>query len=105
LGEFAWAFEDMLNRVIDRTLLPGSNVFAVLRQAPEALKQLIGQLRDGLAPTMDIAGLTDQAHALHRAPIAEPVAGKELGSAPVLDEAPAVAVLPVEESDGRIPKV
>ncbi|HEY0634013.1 MAG TPA: Hpt domain-containing protein [Gammaproteobacteria bacterium] len=47
LGEFAWAFENMLNRVIDGSVHPGPVMFDMLEQACEAFPQLIANFRDG----------------------------------------------------------
>lgn len=47
LGEFAWAFESMLNRVIDGTLQTNTTVFDLLEQARDALPRLIEQFRSG----------------------------------------------------------
>ena len=47
LGEFAWAFESMLNRVIDGVLQTNTTVFDLLEQARDALPRLIEQFRNG----------------------------------------------------------
>ena len=66
LGEFAWAFENMLNRVIDGTVASSPAILDLIAQAPEALIQLIAQLRGAGIPNVDIEGLAQRAHALAR---------------------------------------
>jgi chemosensory pili system protein ChpA (sensor histidine kinase/response regulator) len=50
VGEFAWAIENMLNRVMDGKLNTSPQLFAVLEQAQLGLEGLIKQLK-GEAPT------------------------------------------------------
>ena len=50
VGEFAWAIENMLNRVIDGKISTSAQLFAVLEQAQLGLEGLIKQLK-GEAPT------------------------------------------------------
>lgn len=64
LGEFAWAFENMLNRVIDGTVAPSPAILDLIGQTPEALIQLIAQLRGAGIPSVDIEVLAQRAHAL-----------------------------------------
>ncbi|MCG6968254.1 MAG: Hpt domain-containing protein [Gammaproteobacteria bacterium] len=50
VGEFAWAIESMLNRVIDGKISTSPQLFAVMEQAHVGLEGLIKQLK-GEAPT------------------------------------------------------
>ncbi|MFO7594496.1 MAG: Hpt domain-containing protein [Pseudomonadota bacterium] len=61
VGEFAWAFENMLNRVIDGTLSISATVFDLLEQSQGALTELIEQFRSGKVPESDIDGLREMA--------------------------------------------
>ncbi|HEX9802492.1 MAG TPA: Hpt domain-containing protein, partial [Gammaproteobacteria bacterium] len=61
LGEFAWAFENMLNRIIDGTIGHSATIFDMLEQAVEALPELIAQFKDGTEPQSDIALLREMA--------------------------------------------
>ena len=61
LGEFAWAFENMLNRVIDGTLRAGPAMFDMLDQAREALPQLIANFQSGTPLSDDIELLRQSA--------------------------------------------
>jgi len=61
LGEFAWAFENMLNRVIDGTIGYNAAVFDMLEQATDALPELILQFKDGVEPQSNVALLREMA--------------------------------------------
>jgi len=97
LGEFAWAFENMLNRVIDGTIGHNPALFDMLEQALEALPELISQFRDGSVPQADIDMLREMAF-----DIAEPArmkaAVEQMKSAPVVQpRSEAGEVKPAEE--------
>jgi chemosensory pili system protein ChpA (sensor histidine kinase/response regulator) len=64
LGDFAWAFENMLNRVIDGTVQSSRAMFALLDEAQEALGQLLQQLKGGGGPAANIAWLRERADAM-----------------------------------------
>ncbi|MFO7594668.1 MAG: Hpt domain-containing protein [Pseudomonadota bacterium] len=54
LGEFAWAYENMLNRVLEGTICHSAAMFDVIEQAIEALPELIEQFKSGTPPHTDI---------------------------------------------------
>jgi chemosensory pili system protein ChpA (sensor histidine kinase/response regulator) len=64
LGEFAWSIENLLNRVLDNTLTRTPAILAVLREAVEALPELIAQLENGTPPQADMTAIAARAHAL-----------------------------------------
>ncbi len=80
LGEFAWSFENMLNRVIDGAVGHSAAMFDLLQQGTEALPELIEQFRSGTAPQSDIEMLREMAASLaepgsaEAAPVVVPVA-------------------------------
>ena len=86
IGEFAWAFENMLNRVIDKTIDTGNAMFDLLDQAREALAELVEQFRSGALVSSDIEWLAQAADAM-----AEPGGIEALlqQSAPAAKAAPA----------------
>ena len=47
IGEFAWAFENMLNRIIDGTVSRSDAVCKLLGQAVDVLPELIEEIRSG----------------------------------------------------------
>ncbi len=88
LAEFAWSIENLLNRLLDKTLARGPAILATLREAVDTLPQLIRHLENGVAPSADITGIAARAHAL--------AAGRSADSVPVQPAAPAPE--PVRES-------
>ena len=64
LGEFAWKVEDMLNRVLDKTIEPNENVQALVRHAIEALPQLLAALKGEGMPTAPLSGIMHTAEQL-----------------------------------------
>lgn len=66
IGEFSWAMENLLNRVIDHTIDVGDAVFDTMEEASAALPQLIEQLQGNRAPIDGIDELIERAHALSR---------------------------------------
>ena len=71
VGEFSWGIEELLNRVIEGTTRASEQLFVLLGQVPEALSQLITQVQDGTAPTVDINAMSQYAAALCRGDLAE----------------------------------
>ncbi|HET9482535.1 MAG TPA: Hpt domain-containing protein [Xanthomonadales bacterium] len=55
LGEFAWKVENMLNRVLDKTIPPGEAVQALLGKAVAALPEMLSALRGEGPPRVDVA--------------------------------------------------
>jgi len=57
LGEFSWKVENMLNRVLDRTIAPSHAVVSLVEHAIGALPELLAALRGGPAPTVNVHGI------------------------------------------------
>ncbi|HET6725456.1 MAG TPA: Hpt domain-containing protein [Gammaproteobacteria bacterium] len=66
IGEFAWAVENMLNRVIDGTVDAGESVVQLVADVLELLPALVDELENGSAPTLDIDSLIHRAEAFSR---------------------------------------
>jgi chemosensory pili system protein ChpA (sensor histidine kinase/response regulator) len=64
IGEFAWAFESMLNRVIEKTCPLTQEVFDSLEEALAVLPQLIEQLKGNKEPIPNIYQLMDVVDAM-----------------------------------------
>ncbi|MET0292965.1 MAG: Hpt domain-containing protein, partial [Steroidobacteraceae bacterium] len=64
LAEFAWSIENLINRLIDKTLNRSPPVLNVLREALRVLPELVRHLAGGDAPTSDVQGIGTRAHAL-----------------------------------------
>ena len=61
LGEFAWALESLLNRVIDGTITPGEDVLALLGEACVPLSELLDQIREGAVVASDVDAIAVRA--------------------------------------------
>lgn len=57
IGEFSWKIENMLNRVLDKSIPVSPAVVACLEEAIGALPQLLAGLRGEGAPTANIGGM------------------------------------------------
>ncbi|MGH8501507.1 MAG: Hpt domain-containing protein [Gammaproteobacteria bacterium] len=66
LGEFAWAFENLLNRVIEGEVSAADHIHQLLEQAADALAELIAQIKGQGAPGMDVMALMGAAHAMSK---------------------------------------
>ncbi len=64
IGEFAWSIENLLNRVINKTLDRTPDMMAMLRTAVAAVPELVEQLETGRAPAIDVGRIMSQANAL-----------------------------------------
>lgn len=110
IGEFAWAIENMLNRVINKTLDRTPDMMVVMREAVAAVPELVEQLETGRAPQLDIERIIAGADALAgaRAPAAAPSSGKAapgarapVASAPPPAPAPPARPAPVLQPGGQ----
>ena len=64
LGEFAWDYEQLLNRIIDKTIPPAKQSIEAVGKAAVALQELVSELRTSESPTADIGYLRGLARAL-----------------------------------------
>ena len=53
IGEFAWSMEDLLNRLIEGTIATSESLQMLVSQLPDALSQLIDQVRSGGGPAIN----------------------------------------------------
>jgi len=63
IAEFGWSIENLLNRIIDKTLSRTPGMMALLRGAVAALPQLVEQLETGRQNTVPIEALMARAFA------------------------------------------
>ncbi|HET7308352.1 MAG TPA: Hpt domain-containing protein [Gammaproteobacteria bacterium] len=66
IGEFSWAVENMLNRVIDGTVEVRDAIVELVAQVLAALPELVEELEVGQATTTDIDNLVRRAEAFSR---------------------------------------
>jgi len=64
IGEFAWAFESMLNRVIEGTLSPSPVMFDLLDKALQTLPVLVAQVKTNVPLTLPAHKIMAAAHAI-----------------------------------------
>ncbi|MCK4705933.1 MAG: Hpt domain-containing protein, partial [Gammaproteobacteria bacterium] len=64
IGEFAWKFENMLNRIIDKKIVVSDSLYQALDEALAVLPQLIEQLKGNREPIANMAQLMSNADAL-----------------------------------------
>jgi chemosensory pili system protein ChpA (sensor histidine kinase/response regulator) len=64
IGEFAWDFEQLLNRVIDKTIPPDKRAIEAVGEAAMALRELVVELKTSVSPDTDINRLRGLARAL-----------------------------------------
>jgi chemosensory pili system protein ChpA (sensor histidine kinase/response regulator) len=95
LSEFAWAIENLINRLIDKTLTRSPAVLGVLRDSLRVLPELVLHLGGGPAPTADVLGIGTRAHALAAGRTADSVVVPLMRVA-----AAAPALAPIPESAG-----
>jgi chemosensory pili system protein ChpA (sensor histidine kinase/response regulator) len=63
IAEFSWSIENLLNRLINRTLTRTPPMVEFITEAAAALPELIEQLEVGTEPATDIAHIMTRAHA------------------------------------------
>lgn len=61
IGEYCWSIEDLLNRLINRTVESHAGLVDFLHRAVDALPELLEQLEVGEEPQADIASLMQEA--------------------------------------------
>jgi chemotaxis protein histidine kinase CheA len=64
IGEFAWDFEQLLNRLIDKTIPPNPQIIDAVGQAARALPELVVELKTSKPPRAEISYLRGLARAL-----------------------------------------
>lgn len=64
IGEFSWAIENLLNRVIDQTIEVSPDVIQLLTETLDILPELIDCQKRGVPPTIATQPLMDRADAL-----------------------------------------
>jgi chemosensory pili system protein ChpA (sensor histidine kinase/response regulator) len=77
IGEFAWNYENLLNRVIDKTVKPALYIFEAMNKAVDVLPELVAQVRGEGEPTIDVYALMDEVEAMSKPGYAEKVMGKQ----------------------------
>ncbi|HET6654665.1 MAG TPA: Hpt domain-containing protein [Gammaproteobacteria bacterium] len=103
IGEFAWAIENMLNRVIDGTVEAREPIVELVAEVLAALPELVEELEAGSPPKLDIDGLIHRAEAFSRneRPAEAPPA---VTPAPAAEKTPEPAAPPAAEAAAAEPE-
>ena len=101
IGEFAWSIENLLNRVINKTLDRTPDMMGLLRSAVAAVPELVEQLETGRAPATDVGAMMAQANGLSGMRSSPAPAAAPSPAAPVLKQAvsPPTAATPPPASE------
>jgi chemosensory pili system protein ChpA (sensor histidine kinase/response regulator) len=99
LADFAWSIENLLNRLLDKTLTRSPAILQTLREAVAVLPQLIQHLDNGAAPSSDIPALSARAHALAAGKAVDPLAtaASAMIAVPPAIESTAIQPSPAED--------
>jgi len=95
IGEFAWSFENTLNRVIDHTVPVTGDLIRLIESALEALPHLIARFKGEDAPNVDIEALQDASHQMSQT---GKLSRLESGEMTVPDKGDSTAVIASKES-------
>ncbi|HEU4601956.1 MAG TPA: Hpt domain-containing protein [Steroidobacteraceae bacterium] len=96
IGEFAWSIENLLNRVINKTLERTPDMMGMLRDAVAAVPELVEQLETGRDPRVDVDRIIAQANAIAGVRPAQPAqaAPASAGASAAAPRAPAPVPTP-----------
>lgn len=72
IGEFAWGYESMLNRMIDGSIERSPVLCSLLERAAVALPELVEQIRSRAPTTQPVETLMQYAHAVSRGEAVDP---------------------------------
>jgi len=106
ISEFAWAVENMLNKVREGKIAPSAPMFDLLYRARDVLPEMVAQLEGGPPPATDVPALRAIADALaeNRPAPAMPAASPAPMPPPAVQPAPAHE--PTEEATaGDLPRL
>ena len=100
IGEFAWAFENLLNRVIDGTVQVTPEMTTLLQSASDKLTELVQQVKDGAPVQGSVVHLMHCADALSSGESMPESPGAGSQPDPTVEQAPEVPPEPACEEDG-----
>ena len=89
IAEFAWSIENLLNRIIDKTLSRTPGMMGLLRNAVAALPQLVEQLESGRQNSVPVEAIMSRAFAY-----ADGREAEQLGAALAPEDRADVAAIP-----------
>jgi chemosensory pili system protein ChpA (sensor histidine kinase/response regulator) len=96
IGEFSWSIENLLNRIINKTLTRSPAIVGVLREAVAALPELVEQLEAGRKPNVDVPGIMGRAQALAEGRESDGAATVAISEGTTVEASPRPAAPPAE---------
>ena len=103
VGEFAWAFENMLNRVIDGTIEATPVMFELLQRARETLPALFELFKRNAAPQQPVFALMGYADDLAQGKTVELPAAETAGESPEAVPESGAEAEPAEAAEPEAP--
>ncbi len=94
IGEFAWSVENLLNRVINKTLERTPEMMSLLREAVAAVPELVEQLETARNPQADVARIIEGLNTIAGVRPSAPSVSSAPAPRPVAAPAPAPAAVP-----------
>lgn len=91
IGEFAWSLENLLNHVLENTVLATPELIALVEEAEGQLPGLVENFRGNVVSLPNIAGLMERARVLSQpgAAVAEQMVQAEAATSVILSAVPA----------------
>lgn len=98
-GELAWAVENMMNRVIDKTIEPSEEMFVLIHQVVEHIPELVKAFEERRKPRLDLKPFMDAADIFAEGKIPEPLTIVESEAAAIQSNDIAPPILQTENSE------
>jgi chemosensory pili system protein ChpA (sensor histidine kinase/response regulator) len=99
ISEFAWAIENLLNKIIENTLQRSPGILAAVRDAVAVAGELVNSLEAGTPPPPRTQDIVDRAHAL----AANKVSGGQSSALESLERTQETSRVESLEATGRVP--
>ncbi len=103
IGEFSWSIENLLNRIMDGTVEPDSEILSFLDEAVAAVPVLIEAQREGKPAQVDVASLEERAFKLAEPrPVAREEEPAESGTEEMMADEALVDAEAAEPEEGTV---
>ncbi|HET9863644.1 MAG TPA: Hpt domain-containing protein, partial [Steroidobacteraceae bacterium] len=99
ISEFAWAIENLLNKIIENTLQRSPGILATVRDAVVVAGELVNALEAGKPPPPRTQDIVDRAHAL----AANKISGGQSSALESLERTQETSRVESLEATGRVP--
>lgn len=99
VGELAWAVENMMNRVIDKTIEPSEEMFVLIHQVVEHIPELVKAFEERRKPRLDLKPFMDAADIFAEGKIPELLTIVKSEAAAIQNNDMAAPILQTENSE------